>query len=456
MSVPDGRRISPIASKGRKLAGLSTLTLGGKLDTTVDDRTAAPAEPSGPSPEIPLREQRQRLLKAYHAEVLSKVDELSFVVNAGPRSRGPLGRRWRWRLRWRWLLRYFVVDHIRRSLAATKRHYHMQAAFAEDPAIQDDEIAAIENYEKSLPPVGVKHFLLLSIVAVLGLTFLVTRAIASVLDPAPRGAISSFIRNVISSSVADVIPMLQACKNLAPKLQESWVGIVSELDAKKGWSSLAEAALADWSTFLTFVSLVLLSIYLLTLVPASAYRLKRLLFSRRGVLPAPCTCSTRSRATGLYSVERAFFGRLGMAQPKEVPLDLLVPLMAVAFWLLVFGLNGQWMGDAQPGYSQRDRVMLVVLLLLPLGRLWWLAQVYLVRVRDPEAPERQERTPPAGRASLICGVGSLVFMPLGLAALGFAVRDRSKNSKLSAKARSGVAYGVIGILLGIFYFLAFR
>jgi hypothetical protein len=425
---------------------------------TVDDRTAVTAEPTDPSHEVLLREQRQRLLRAYHADVLSKVDELPFIVDAGPRSTGPFGRRWRWRLRWRWLLRYFVVDHIRRSLTATKRHYHAQAAFAENPAAHDGDLTVIENYEQSLPSVGIKHFLLLSILVVLGLTFLVTRAIASVLDPAPRGAISSFVRNIISSSVADVIPMLQACKNLAPKLQDSWVGIVSELDAKKGWSSLADAALADWSTFLTFLSLVLLSTYLLAVIPASAYRLKRLLFSRRGVLPVPCTCSTRSRATGLYSDERAFFDNLGIARPKEIPFDLLVPLLAVAFWLLALGLNGQWLGDAQPGYSGKDWVMVAALLLLPLGRLWWIAQLYFVRVRDPEGPERQEPTSRNARAALICGVGSLVFMPLGIGAIFFAHRDRARNSKLSAKARSGVVYGVIGVagvIVWIVYLVAF-
>jgi hypothetical protein len=376
------------------------------LDTTVDDQTAVAAEPTDPSQEFGYENNDIVCSRPSDEAVLSKVDELRFIVNAGPRSRGPLGRRWRWRLRWRWLVRYFVVDHIRRSLAATKRHYHKQAALADDPAIHDGDLAVIENYEKSLPPVGVKHFLLLSIVLVLGLTLLMTRAIASVLDPAPRGAVSSFISDVISSSVTGVgvIPTLKACQNLAPKLQESWVGIVSELDAKKGWSSLAEAALADWSTFLTFLSLILLSTYLLMLVPASAYRLKRLLFGRRGKLPAPCTISTRSRATGLYSDERAFFGRLGMAQPREVPFDLLVPLAAVAFWLLVFGLNSQWLGDAQPGYSQRDWLMLALVLPLPLGRLGWIALIYHERVRDPEALERQEHTPTSGRASLVAAL----------------------------------------------------
>jgi hypothetical protein len=239
----------------------------------------------------------------------------------------------------------------------------------------------------------VKHLLLLSVIAVLGLTYLVTRAIASVLDPAPRGAISSFVRSIVNLSVAQLIPMLQACKNLAPKLQESWVGVVSELDAKKGLSSLFDAAFADWSTFLTFLSFVLLSIYLLALIPASAYRLKRILISRRGDLPASCTCSTRSRATGLYSDERAFFNSLGIAQPKEIPVDLLAPILAVAFWLLAIGMNSQWIGDAHLGYSLRDWVMLAVLLLLPLGRLWWIAQIYYYRVNHPEAREREKATP---------------------------------------------------------------
>ncbi len=317
-SAQDRSRTSPFASKRRKLARRSTLTLGGKLDRIIV-QTAATTEPSVPSHEDSVREQRQALLRAYHEDILSKVDRLPFIIRAGKRSNGPVGRYWPWRVRWRWLLRYFIVDHIRRSLAATKRHYHAQAAIALDPAIQDEDLSVIENYEKSLPSVGVKHFLLLSVIAVLGLTYLVTRALASVLDPAPRGAISSFVRNIVNSSVARFIPMLQACKNLAPKLRESWVGIVSELDAKKGFSSLADAAFADWSTFLTFLSFALLSIYLLALIPASAYRLKRLLLSRRGDLPAPCTCSTRSRATGLYSDERAFFDSLGIAQPKEIP-----------------------------------------------------------------------------------------------------------------------------------------
>jgi hypothetical protein len=219
----------------------------------------------------------------------------------------------------------------------------------------------------------------------------VTRAIASLLDSTPQSAITSFFRDVIPSSVAEFIPMLKACRNLAPKLQESWVGIVSELDAKTGWSSLAKAVFADWSTLLTFLSLVLLSTYLVALVPASAFCLKRLLFGRRGDLPAVCTGTTRSHATGLYSEERAFFAELRAAKPVEVPVDLLVPLMVVAFWILVLGLNAQWLGDVQPGYSAWDRVLLPVLLLLPLGRLWWLAQVYYFRgYTTPTAPGSDE------------------------------------------------------------------
>jgi hypothetical protein len=418
------------------------------LDTTVDDRPAVPAE--DPSNENRLREQRQRLLEAYYGDILSKVEELPLRTKTGPRSNGPLGRRWQSRFRWRWLLRYFVVDHVRRNLAAIKRHNHLRVAFAEDPAIPDRDLAALENYEKSLPPVGVKHFLLLSIIVILGLTYLVTQAIASLLDPAPQSAITSFFRDIISSSVAEVIPMLKACRNLAPKLQESWVGIVSELEPRKGWSSLVKAVFADWSTLLTFLSLVLLSTYLLALVPASAFRLKRLLFGQRGDLPAICTCTTRSRATGLYSDERAFFAKLKAAQPVEVPFDLLVPLMVVAFWILVLGLNAQWLGDGQPGYSRRDGVMVAALLLLPAGRLWWIAQLYYLRMHDPDGSRwgRAEATSPIARASLLCGVGSLVFMPLGFLALFLAVLHRVRNPKLNAKARSSCCTERLGRLPG--------
>jgi hypothetical protein len=128
-------------------------TPGGKLGTTVDDRIAVPAE--DPSPETRLRQHWQLLLEAYQADVLAKVEHLPFRTKVGPRSKGPLGRHWQSRFRWRWLLRYFVVDHIRRNLAAIKRQYHLQAALAEDPAGPERELAALENYEKSLPPVGV-------------------------------------------------------------------------------------------------------------------------------------------------------------------------------------------------------------------------------------------------------------------------------------------------------------
>jgi len=209
----------------------------------------------------------------------------------------------------------------------------------------------------------------------------------------------------------------------------------------------------------TFLSLVLLATYLVALVPASAFRLKRLLFGRKGNLPATCTCTTRSRATGLYSEERAFFAKLKVTQPREVPFDLLVPLMVVAFWLLVLGLNAQWLGDAQPGYSGRDRVMLAFLLLLPLGRLWWLAQLYYLRVHDSDGTkfgrEQGKDTPLLARASLICGAGSLVFMPLGFLALVLAVLHWLRNDKVYAKARSGLMYGAIGALTSILY-LALR
>jgi hypothetical protein len=46
-------------------------------------------------------------------------------------------------------------------------------------------------------------------------------------------------------------------------------------------------------------------------------------------------------------------------------------------------------------------------------------------------------------------------MPLGIAAIFFANRDRPKNTKLSGKAKSGFWYGVIGVVLGVAYYLAF-
>lgn len=147
-----------------------------------------------------------------------------------------------------------------------------------------------------------------------------------------------------------------------------------------------------------------------------------------------------------------------VTQPTEVPFDLLVPLMVVAFWLLVLGLNAQWLGDAQPGYSRRDRVMLAVLLLLPLGRLWWLAQLYYLRMHDSDGTnfgrEPGTDTSPLARASLICGVGSLFFMPLGFLALFLAALHWLRNDKVQAKARLGMMYGAIGALTSILY-LAF-
>ena len=183
MSVRTDVASRQLLRKGGNDARLSTLTLGASW--TRPSTTRPRSQPNRPIRRRRFGYENNDIVCSRPTDeaVLSKVDELRFIVNAGPRSRGPLGRRWRWRLRWRWLVRYFVVDHIRRSLAATKRHYHKQAALADDPAIHDGDLAVIENYEKSLPPVGVKHFLLLSIVLVLGLTLLMTRAIARFLIP---------------------------------------------------------------------------------------------------------------------------------------------------------------------------------------------------------------------------------------------------------------------------------
>jgi hypothetical protein len=51
----------------------------------------------------------------------------------------------------------------------------------------------------------------------------------------------------------------------------------------------------------------------------------------------------------------------------------------------------------------------------------------------------------------VCGVVSLVFMPLGVLALFLAVLQWIRNRKLDAKAWSGLGYGAIGVLTGILY-----
>lgn len=405
-------------------------------------RTAAADATTG----RPVAITRRELLVSYH-RLLETVEGLPAVVPTPPRSKGWLGRRLTRRLRWRWLLRYFAVDHIRRSLAAMQRHDHAQLALGEPAQHVERELAAAERFEKSLPPVGMRHFWLTAVLAVLGLTLLVTRGLAALPDPLPEDRIASFVDRVGHPVLDNLWQTLKACEQLAPRLQATWLGVVAGLDTRKGWDGLLESAFTDWPTFLTFFSLLLLAVYLLAAAPASAFRLKRYLFSSQASpFSLECTCTVRSRATGLYEMERRYFGSLGTRAPGETPVDLLVPMVAAVFWVLVISLNGQQFGDDRPGYGGRDLAILAPLLALPLARLGWLATIWWYRARNPDGEGRQGSTSRAGRAALVCGGLGLAVWPAGVAALFLAAFDTHLFRRAgSKKAWTGAVLGTIGV-----------
>lgn len=279
-------------------------------------------------------------------------------------------RRWVHTLpRPRWFLRYFVVDHMRRTLDTVHRRLLARAALGH-PDDDEAQRQAVAYYAESLPP---QHRLLYS-TSLVALTVVLTRFL---LLHVP-GAAAQF-GGTGTAGEADVIHrLLTAIERTAAD--------IASLDGLL--SALATSPLRT-TAFVTTSLATVLFVELRWLVPA--FRLKRMLWNlhpRTDLLTRTPASWSVQRAVGVYSCERSLARQLGAPPPREVPFDLIVSVLALPCLLFLAGMLVE-MGTvdaAEPGEPWLSYTLAAAIALGVITRLGWLTHTWLRRMHAPHGP----------------------------------------------------------------------
>jgi uncharacterized RDD family membrane protein YckC len=344
------------------------------------------------------------LLAGYRA-TLQVADDLPplLTVRAGD---GTITRRVRVP-RLRMFLRYFLNQHICRRLAHLKRAFHADAALGRD---RSGELAAIDHFEQAVVPVPVRRIVIWFAVSVIFAAVALANLARALADEPLREA-SAALRGSISSVVSvDTNGLIEAA----------------------GKFDLASGAAA--------VIVITLSLYVISALPITSFRLKRMLLNLSPTdaqtLASTAALDHVTRADGVYRDEREAFEELEVPAPREIPFDLIaqatlmLPPLVLGVALAVANL------DRIANRLEMDSLYTLFLLsavawaclVLPLGRLAHLASIWQRRVDDsegvppPQPFTRVELGSPARRLgayivdSLLGAVASIfVMIPL----LGF-------------------------------------
>lgn len=279
-------------------------------------------------------------------------------------------RRWVHTLpRPRWFLRYFVVDHMRRTLDAVRRRLLARAALRhpDDDAAQREAVA---YYVESLPP---QHRLFYS-ASLVALTVVLTRFL---LLHVP-GAAAQF-GGTGSPGEADVIERLLTSVERTAAGMGSFDGLLA---------ALATSPLRTTAFVVTSLATVLF-VELRWLVPA--FRLKRMLWNlhpRTDLLTRTPASWSVQRAVGVYACERSVARRLGAPPPREVPFDLIVSVLALPCLLFLAGMLVEMgtLDAAQPGEPWLSYTLAAAIVLGVGTRLGWLTRTWLRRMHAPDGP----------------------------------------------------------------------
>lgn len=279
-------------------------------------------------------------------------------------------RRWVHTLpRPRWFLRYFVVDHMRRTLDAVRRRLLARAALGH-PDDDEAQRQAVANYVESLPP---QHRLLYS-AGLIAVTVVLTRFL---LLHVP-GAAAQF-GGTGTAGEADVIARLLTEVERTAAGMGSFDGLLA---------ALATSPLRTTAFVITSLATVLF-VELRWLVPA--FRLKRMLWNlhpRTDLLTSTPASWSVQRAVGVYSCERSLARQLGAPPPREVPFDLIVSVLALPCLLFLAGMLVE-MGTvdaAEPGEPWLSYTLAAAITLGVLTRLGWLTRTWLRRMHAPDGP----------------------------------------------------------------------
>ena len=253
----------------------------------------------------------RRLLVAY-AHTLEIVDGLPLapMVATG----------WYWRSRpsapirlprVSWMLRSLMLWHIDRVLLGAEQAFRRRSALGIAGAGEADALDAVTEFRASLP--SRSKALRLGVLAAATLV------------------VGTLLLHINVSPVSGAIPAAAAINQLLSTLGALQLTTSSASSAVDALFKATPAVLAGAALLLS------VSLYLILLPVASAFRLKRLLlnlYPRADTLRSNTPASwSVSRSTGVYSLEHETFAMFGSRVPREPPFDLLVSLTLPSYWI---------------------------------------------------------------------------------------------------------------------------
>jgi uncharacterized RDD family membrane protein YckC len=273
--------------------------------------------------------------------------------------------------RLRMFLRYYLNQHICRRLAHLKRAFHADAAVGID---RMGELAAIEHFEQAVPAVPVRRILIWFVVSVLFSAVAIAN-IAQALADKPLNRASDALRGSIASVISvDTNGLIDAAGKFDPASGAAAVIVIS------------------------------LSLYLISALPITSFRLKRMLLNLTPTdaekLADTAALYHVSRARGVYRDERAAFQSLGVPPPREIPFDLiaqavlmLLPLL-LGISLAVANVEAIASGIKMGGLFETGLTVSALAwlcLVVPIARLAHLLGIWRRRVRDAAGAESPHR-----------------------------------------------------------------
>jgi uncharacterized RDD family membrane protein YckC len=318
---------------------------------------------------------------------------------AGDVPRVLLLRRRRGRLGWviravrlRAFARFFVLFHVSRSAASLRRLYNGASSLHPEDVSYERGAKQVEAFEKSLPPHHPRRMFVLFLISVFFISFLMAR-IAPEFDP----TMSSMIEESSDKSAptmrvsADSLGKMTAA-SLTLNPGEFAQALKSFACYREGTGEARHTNCSPKLGLTTSVaSLILLgvAVWLVTFLPVSSFRLKRMLFNLgpAGVdgLRSQAAIEHVDKADGIYRVEADVFRRLGARPPREVPFDLLsqagVLVLPVWLSLLAVPVTVSWIRFVRDWGLYQGNLLAFVLVLYGAALIFTLPSARLMSLR---------------------------------------------------------------------------
>ena len=351
-----------------------------------------------------------RELLALYQQVLDTADDLSLMPMVLRRHGGRL----HYLPRPKWLVRYFLVGHVRRSLADLSRRYSARAALEQITLGEEHDREAVREFQQSLPPDRQKFYLVLLIAVIVVVIRPIIYAAAPVITSVTGAGAQAFglggglawrpqrwdLGTMLklqlhpgTPSSAEVRHLSQNISDTIGKIEEAVTPNVRSID--QGLTALLTAGPLQLTVLASGVAL---STYVVLLPFGPAFRFKRMFFNLapepKGRHRSAVARWSVSQATGLYESEHRVFAELGARPPKEFPFDLAVSALAMALPLACCGLLLRVGVDLHQEHRATAHlvgglVTLGICLLIPiLVRLGWLCRTWQCRQVSRSAPYR--------------------------------------------------------------------